>query len=449
MRIHFIAIGGSIMHSLAIALNRQGHQVSGSDDKVYDPAKSKLEAEGLLPEEMGWHPEKISKDLDVVILGMHAFTDNPELLKAQELGLTIYSFPEFMYAYSKQKQRMVIAGSFGKSSVTSMIMHVLKHVGKKFDYMVGAQVPGFEQSVSLSEDAPLIIMEGDEYLSSRIDPQPKFLHYKPHILVLTGISWDHINVFPSLEEYHEQFDKLLASQEKASSIIYAKDDKVLKNMVEKNMVDDVHYPIPFSTPKYKVKEGKFILSIQKQSATLEVIGEHNMRNLAAAWEACRLVGVELPSFLEAIQTFKGANSRLETVPSSSGSIVYKDYAHAPAKVEATVKAVREQYPGKNLIACLELHTFSSLTKSFLPQYKGSLDPADSKLVYINPETVKAKRLEAISEKELQQAFASSDVHLLENKEDILPALKGKVSGNDVILMMSSGNFSGLDLKEIG
>ena len=344
---------------------------------------------------------------------------------------------------------MVIAGSFGKSSVTSMIMHVLKQVGKKFDYMVGAQVPGFEQSVSLSEDAPLIIMEGDEYLSSRIDPQPKFLHYKPHILVLTGISWDHINVFPSLEEYHEQFDKLLASQEKASSIIYAKDDKVLKNMVEKNMVDDVHYPIPFSTPKYKVKEGKFILSIQKQSATLEVIGEHNMRNLAAAWEACRLVGVELPSFLEAIQTFKGANSRLETVPSSSGSIVYKDYAHAPAKVEATVKAVREQYPGKNLIACLELHTFSSLTKSFLPQYKGSLDPADSKLVYINPETVKAKRLEAISEKELQQAFASSDVHLLENKEDILPALKGKVSGNDVILMMSSGNFSGLDLKEIG
>ncbi|MEM8901851.1 MAG: Mur ligase family protein, partial [Bacteroidota bacterium] len=440
---------GSIMHSLAIALSRQGHTVSGSDDKVYDPAKRKLETEGLLPEEMGWYPDRIREDVDVVILGMHAFTDNPELLKAQELGLTIYSFPEFMYSFSEQKQRMVIAGSYGKSSVTSMIMHVLKQVGKKFDYMVGAQVPGFEQSVSLSEDAPLIIMEGDEYLSSRIDPQPKFLHYKPHILVLTGISWDHINVFPSLEEYYEQFDKLLASQEKASSIIYAKDDKVLKKMVEKNLVDEVHYPIPFSTPKYKVKDGKFTLSIQKEKAKLEVIGEHNMRNLAAAWEACRLVGVELPDFLQAVSVFRGADSRLETVPSSSGSIVYKDYAHAPAKVEATVKAVREQYPRKNLIACLELHTFSSLTKSFLPEYKGSLDPADSKLVYINPETVKAKRLEAISEKELQQAFSASDIKLLESKEDILPALKGKTSGNDVILMMSSGNFSGLDLKEIG
>ncbi|MEL6192889.1 MAG: Mur ligase family protein [Bacteroidota bacterium] len=449
MRIHFIAIGGSIMHSLAIALARQGHTVSGSDDKVYDPAKSKLEAEGLLPEEMGWQSERITDDLDVVILGMHAFSDNPELLKAQELGLTIYSFPEFMYAYSKQKQRMVIAGSYGKSSVTSMIMHVLKHIGKKFDYMVGAQVPGFEQSVSLSEDAPLIVMEGDEYLSSRIDPQPKFLHYKPHILILTGISWDHINVFPSLEEYHEQFNKLLATQEKASSVIYAKDDKVLKKMVEKNLEDEVHYPIPFSTPKYKVKDGTFTLSIQKEKTSLEVIGEHNMRNMAAAWEACRLVGVELNDFLDAVSSFQGANSRLQTISSSSSSIVYKDYAHAPAKVEATVKAVREQYPSKNLIACLELHTFSSLTKSFLPQYKGSLDPADGKLVYINPETVKAKRLEAISEAELQQAFGSSDITLLEKKEDILPALKGKTSGDDVILMMSSGTFSGLDLKEIG
>lgn len=449
MRIHFIAIGGSIMHSLAISLARQGHQVSGSDDKVYDPAKSKLAAEGLLPSEMGWHPENIDKDIEVVILGMHAFADNPELLKAQALGLTIYSFPEFIYAFSKHKQRMVITGSYGKSSVTAMIMHVLRYVGKTFDYLVGAQVPGFEQSVSLSEEAPLIVMEGDEYLSSKIDPNPKFLHYQPHILVVTGISWDHINVFPSLKTYEEQFRRLLSTQAKASSIIYAKDDKVLSGMVKEYMVDEVHYSIPFSTPSYKVKEGVFSLKIEKKRTDLQVIGEHNMRNLAAAWEACKLVGIELSDFMEAVRSFRGANSRLETIKHTPNSIVYKDYAHAPAKVGATVKAVREQYPKRNFIACLELHTFSSLTKSFLPEYKGTLDSADTKLIYINPETVAAKRMEAISEEELQAAFSSTDLKLLNQKEDIISSVQEKITGEDVILMMSSGNFSGVELTNIG
>ncbi|MEL6699163.1 MAG: Mur ligase family protein [Bacteroidota bacterium] len=446
MRIHFIAIGGSIMHSLAIALKQEGHQVTGSDDHIFDPARSRLSAHDLLPDE-GWDSARITPDIEAVILGMHAFEDNPELKRAQELSLPIYSFPEFIYEHSKQKHRLVIAGSAGKTTVTSMIMHVLKGIGKDVDYLVGAQVKGFDNPVKLS-GAPMLLVEGDEYLSSKLDPSPKFLRYHPHLVVLTNISWDHINVFPSEEVYIKQFRDLLESLEKAADVIYFEEDKRLKEMVEELMDPELYYPNPYKTPKAKVKNGEYILELEGHKKAIKVYGKHNLANIAAAWKVCELLSIEIETFLEHMATFEGAQIRLETLHEDTEKMVIRDYAHAPSKVKASVHAVKERYPKKNLIACLELHTFSSLNKSFLPHYQGTMDKADHALVYVNPKAIEKRRMEALSAADIQQAFKNPKLTFVESPNQIQTFIQEHRVGGDAILMMSSGDFGGMDLGAV-
>lgn len=461
MRIHFIAIGGSIMHSLAIALKRAGHQVSGSDDAIHEPSRTRLEDNGLLPAEMGWFAERITPDIEAVILGMHAFSDNPELKAAQDLGLKMYSFPEFIYEHSRNKQRIVIAGSYGKTTITSMVMHVLRGLGREFDYLVGAQVPGFDNPVRLSEDAPIIIMEGDEYFASKMDMRPKFLVYQPHIALISGISWDHINVFPTEVEYKRQFGMLIAEMPKAGYLIYNEGDKELKEMMIPMKEVESLYLHTYSVPTYRIKDEKYTItlgnttiggltSIGGEKMQVEVIGKHNMLNIAAAWKVCEQIGVELKPFLTQIATFKGAKSRLETVVNEPKRIVFKDFAHAPIKVSATVEAIAEMYATKrNLIACLELHTFSSLNKQFIKQYNNTLKAAKCKIVFINKHTLEAKRMPPISKEEVLAAFGDKNIVYVAETADLITALKKARIGNDVYLMMSSGDFGGLNLSEVG
>ncbi|MDX1909578.1 MAG: Mur ligase family protein [Bacteroidia bacterium] len=449
MRIHFIAIGGSIMHSLAIALHQAGHQVTGSDDQVYDPARTRLAAHGLLPAAEGWDASRITPDIEAVILGMHAFGDNPEAAEAIRLGIPMYSFPEFIYQQARQKQRIVVAGSYGKTTVTSMIMHVLEACGRKFDYLVGATVPGFENAVRLSADAPTIIIEGDEYLASSTDPRPKFLLYQPHAVVVTGISWDHINVFPTEDIYVEQFEKLLRSLEKAAEIIYNEEDPRLTRLVNACTDDAIHYKYPFVTPPYKIRNDRFEVKIAGERFPVSVIGKHNMANMAAAWEVCKLLSIEPEEFRTHIASFVGASLRMETVHESDNLLIIRDYAHAPAKVEATVQAAAEKYKHRNLIACAEMHTFSSLNKAYLRHYQGTLSKARHKIVYINPKALEKRRMPPISAKEVMQAFGDPQLRYATDTETLRRYIREACTGDDVVLMMSSGNFDGLDLKSLG
>ena len=448
MKIHFIAVGGSIMHSLAIALHQMGYEVSGSDDHIYDPARSNLAAHGLLPEVFGWNPDRITLDLDAVILGMHAFADNPELQQANELGLRVYSFPEFIFEHAKQKQRIAIAGSYGKTTITSMVMHVLEKLNKKFDYLVGGQVPGFENSVRLSEDAPIILLEGDEYLSSKIDMRPKFLLYQPHMVLLSGISWDHINVFPTEEAYIDTFRTLLNSLSKAADVIYCSSDERLSALVDQETDPELHYLHPYSLPNYSVKGGQYELEIAGNTGIVSVIGKHNMININAAWEVCKLLGVEAESFLEEIHSFVGAKLRLEVLSEQPNQVIIRDYAHAPAKVQASVEAVRERFQGHNLIACVELHTFSSLNKDFLPMYQATLEPADQKIVFVDPKALESRRMPMISRKDLIEAFGEKNLRYVNSTSDLQKMIKQACSGKDVLLLMSSGNFGGVPMKAL-
>lgn len=447
MNIHFIAIGGSIMHSLAIALKKAGHQVTGSDDKIYDPARSRLNAVDLLPEKAGWNPVHIHQGLDAIILGMHAFEDNPELARARELEIPIYSFPEFIYQHAKDKHRIVITGSYGKTTVTSIIMHVLEQMEKDFDYLVGAQVEGFDNSVRLSESAQFIIIEGDEYLASKLDPRPKFLLYQPHMVLVNGISWDHINVFPTEEIYIQQFIDLIQGLDKAADVIYNKEDKRVTKIIDKNTTDS-HYLWPFSPPSYKVENGVYKIKLEGKYQSLELIGKHNMSNIAAAWQVCYLVGVEIDDFLKHVATFKGAKLRMETVWEKGGQKIIKDFAHAPIKVKATVEAVRESYAKHNLIACVELHTFSSLNRDFLPLYKNTLKKADHKFVYISANSFTSRRMEPLTKTEIQTAFGDKGLIYLNSQEELIQNVQAVQTGKDVMLMMSSGNFSKLEWEKL-
>lgn len=447
--LHFIAIGGSVMHSLAIALKKAGKQVTGSDDRIFDPAKSRLAQYDILPEVEGWFPAKIHKGLDGIILGMHAMEDNPELLKAQELGLPIYSFPEFIYEQSKNTQRIIVAGSYGKTTVTSMIMHVMEKAGRRFNYLVGAQVPGFENPVRLDDGVPVLLAEGDEYLASKLNPVPKFLLYKPHIAVLTGISWDHINVFPTEMEYIEAFDELLDGMPKAGTAIYRKDDSFVDSLI-KGHTDNDHTNVTFKEPSYQVKDGKFYIKDLGEKWEMSVIGKHNMLNIAAAAEVCHLVGIGNEEFLKHISDFKGAGSRLEKMADTPSAVVFKDFAHAPIKVRSTVKAVRELAPKNNIIACVELHTFSSLNKEFLPNYQRSLKPANHKFVYINEHTFSQKKMERITATEIKEAFADESILYFNDAKELEAAIRAAKSGDqDYILMMSSADFGGINIAGLG
>lgn len=446
MNIHFIAIGGSAMHNLAIALQAKGYKVTGSDDTIHDPSKSRLEAKGLLPEEFGWFPEKITSELDVVILGMHAKEDNLELLKAQELGLKIYSYPEFLYEQSKEKTRVVIGGSHGKTSITSMILHVLQYHEKDVDYMVGAQLEGFDTMVHLTEENDFIVLEGDEYLSSPIDRRPKFHLYKPNIALLSGIAWDHINVFPTLEEYVEQFEIFTDSLVHGGMMVYNEEDEVVKRIVENSTNSIKKYP--YNTPSYFIDNGTTYIDTSEGALPLEVFGKHNLQNIAGAKWICQHMGIDEDDFYEAIVSFKGASKRLEKIAENNSTVIFKDFAHSPSKVAATTQAVKEQYKGRTLLACLELHTYSSLNTTFLSEYKSTLKDADKAVVFYSPHAVKIKKLDAISEEEIFKAFDRDDLIVYRNPEEFKNFLFSQNLDNTALLLMSSGNYGGLNFEEV-
>ncbi|MEQ6124563.1 Mur ligase family protein [Pseudotenacibaculum sp. MALMAid0570] len=446
MNIHFIAIGGSAMHNLAIALHNKGYHVTGSDDTIHDPSKSRLEKRGLLPEEFGWFPDKISSNLDVIILGMHAKKDNPELLKAQELGLKIYSYPEFLYEQSKDKTRVVIGGSHGKTTITSMILHVLNYHEREVDYMVGAQLEGFDTMVHLTKENEFIVLEGDEYLSSPIDMRPKFHLYKPNIALLSGIAWDHINVFPTFDNYVDQFRIFTDSLTNGGIMVYNEEDNTVKEVVESS-----EHPIkkyPYTTPEYFIDNGITYIDTPDGDMPLEIFGNHNLQNLAGAKWICQHMGIDEDDFYEAIATFKGASKRLEKIAENKQTVVFKDFAHSPSKVKATTKAVKNQYKERELLACLELHTYSSLNAEFLQEYQGALDKADKAVVFYSPHAVKIKQLEEVTEKQIAEAFQRDDLIIYTNPEEFKNFLFSEDLNDKAVLLMSSGNYGGLDFEEV-
>jgi len=446
MNIHFIAIGGAAMHNLALALHLKGDTITGSDDEIFDPSKSRLAARGLLPETFGWFPNKITSDLDAVVLGMHAKSDNPELLKAQALGLKIYSYPEFLYEQSKHKTRVVIGGSHGKTTITSMILHVMHYHDKEVDYMVGAQLEGFDVMVKLTSDNDFIVLEGDEYLSSPIDRRPKFHLYKPNIALLSGIAWDHINVFPTYENYVEQFSIFIDSIIEGGSITYNIEDDEVKKVVDASQ--NTIRKFPYKTPSYKVENGTTLLETPEGQMPVEIFGDHNLNNLAGAKWICQHMGIDEDDFYEAISTFQGASKRLELIAKTDSSIAYKDFAHSPSKVKATTQALKNQYPNRKLIACLELHTYSSLNPDFLKEYKGALKAADIAVVFYSPHAVKIKKLEAISSEQIGAAFQRDDLIIYTNPDDFKQFLFSQEFENTSLLLMSSGNYGGLDFDEV-
>lgn len=446
MRVHFIAIGGSAMHNLAIALSKKGYQVTGSDDTIHDPSKSRLAKYGLLPEEFGWFTEKITETLDVVILGMHAKKDNPELLKAQKLGVKIYSYPEFLYEQSKHKTRVVIGGSHGKTTITSMILHVLNYHEKEVDYMVGAQLDGFETMVHLTEENEFIVLEGDEYLSSPIDMRPKFHLYKPNIALLSGIAWDHINVFPTFENYVEQFSIFTNSLTNGGIMVYNEEDTTVKDVVEASEHAIKKYS--YNTPNHSIENGITFIDTPDGLMPLEIFGEHNLQNLAGAKWICQHMGIDEDDFYEAIASFKGANKRLEKVTESDSTVIFKDFAHSPSKVQATTTAVKNQYANRALLACLELHTYSSLNAEFLAEYKGALSNADKAVVFYSPDAVKIKQLEEVTEEQIAKAFERDDLLIYTNPQEFKEFLFAENLKDTTLLLMSSGNYGGLDFEDV-
>ena len=487
MRVHFIAIGGAVMHNLAIALHLRGDEVSGSDDKISEPSRSRLDRYGLLPEEEGWYPAKVSNKLDAVILGMHAREDNPELIQAVTLSVPVYSFPEFLYSQYKNKLRTVIAGSHGKTTITAMVLHALHQNGRFPDYMVGASLEGFEVMVKVSEKADLAVMEGDEYLTSPIDRRPKFLHYAPHIALISGIAWDHINVFPTEAEYQEQFLHLIDHLEPGGYLVYCEEDEALRNLVARGP-EHITY-VPYGTPNYRIEKGTTTLfadlasesekgtmtlfadlasesekgtttlfadlasESEKGTTTLlafplQIFGKHNLQNLAGAMKVCQLLGLDPMDFLNAMTSFKGAARRLQKFARKAESIVFRDFAHAPSKLKATVAAAREQFPDHTIQACIELHTFSSLSANFLPQYHQALDAADEALVFYHPDTLKQKKLAPISPEEVRAAFGKKDIRIAITNTEVRDWLRTRSVQKSCLLLMSSGSFHELDIPSI-
>ncbi len=447
MNVHLIAIGGSAMHNLAIAMHKKGFIVTGSDDEIQEPSKSRLAKHNLLPAIIGWDIHKINKGLDAVILGMHARADNPELLKAQEFGLKIYSYPEYIYEQTKDKTRIVVGGSHGKTTITAMILHVLHYHTIDCDYLVGAQLEGFDTMVKLTKEAKIAVIEGDEYLSSPIDRRPKFHLYKPNIAILSGIAWDHINVFPTFENYVEQFKIFIDLIEQEGSLVYCELDTEVKKVCELAREDIKKFP--YAIPEHKIENGITIINSKSEDISLNIFGDHNLMNLNGARLVCNQIGVNDKQFYEAIQSFKGASKRLELVKKDDVTAVYKDFAHSPSKLKATTQAVKKQFPNRKLIACMELHTFSSLNEDFLKEYNGSMSLADEAIVYFNPHTIEHKKLKAITEAQVNQAFGGNNIKVYTDSKLLLEDLLMMNFENKNLLMMSSGNFDGIDFKDLG
>ena len=446
MRVHLIAIGGSAMHNMALALHEKGFKVTGSDDEINEPSKTRLKNAGILPEEIGWFPEKLTSDIDAVILGMHAREDNPELIKAKELGLKVYSYPEYIYEATKDKTRVVIGGSHGKTTITAMILHVLNFHKIDTDYLVGAQLEGFNTMVKLTKEAPIAIIEGDEYLASPIDRRPKFHLYKPNVAILSGIAWDHINVFPTFENYVNQFEIFVDLIETNGSLIYCNEDVELQKVAANSGNTNNIEKIPYSIPKHRIENGITFIEESEKEIPLQIFGNHNLMNLNCARLVCNKLGLTNSQFYDAIQTFTGAAKRLELVSKTTHFSFYKDFAHSPSKLKATTQAVKQQFENRKVIACMELHTFSSLNETFLAEYNGAMNDADEAIVYFNAHTIAHKKLKPITEAQVLTYFNRKDLKVFTNSNDLMTYLKSKSLKNHVLLMMSSGNFDGIDFK---
>lgn len=445
MKVHFIAIGGSAMHNLAIALNRKGAEVSGSDDEIFEPSRTRLDKEGILPENIGWDASRIHSGLDAVILGMHARADNPELIRAKELQIPIYSYPEYLYEQSKDKVRIVIGGSHGKTTITSMLLHVINKLGLHVDYMVGAQLEGYDCMVKLTSDAKYMILEGDEYLSSPIDRRPKFHLYRPNIALISGIAWDHINVFPTFENYVEQFELFCDLIEPNGTLIFNSEDPEVERLGMQNREGITS--IAYHTPTFEPTDSGTLLHLNGQSFPLCIFGPHNLQNLMGAMNLAMTMGVKQVDFLQAMADFTGAGKRLQKVVERPNFVMFKDFAHSPSKLKATTSAVKHQYPKRKVVACMELHTFSSLQKEFLPHYENAMISADEALVYFNPEVVQHKKLAPISIQQVSDGFGGS-VHVKNKTEEVLSFIRSQKWDNSVLLMMSSGNFDGIDYDQL-
>lgn len=448
-RVHFIAVGGAVMHNLALALQAKGYDVTGSDDEFFEPSRSRLAAHGLLPDSPGWHPDMIDGGIDAVILGMHAAPDNPELERARRLGLKIFSFPEYIYEQTAGKRRIVVGGSHGKTTTTAMIMHVLRHCGIKFDYLVGAQVDGFDTMVGLSSDAEVAVFEGDEYLTSPLDRTSKFLHYHPHVAVLTGIAWDHVNVFPTFDVYVDQFRKFAHTLMPGGTLVYYVGDERLGGIAAEDFPQGVA-AVPYGGFGWRMgSDGAVWVSIAGREVKTRVFGDHNMQNMNAALLACREAGVSDCQFAEAISSFAGAARRLQLLCNGAdGAVAYLDFAHSPSKLRATINAVRKRYMGRRIVACLELHTFSSLSRGFLSQYAGTMDGADEAIVYYNPAVVEHKRLPLFAPADVEAAFAHPGLAVLTSSAEMRVRLAGLDLRGAVLLFMTSGSFDGLDVKAL-
>ena len=444
MKIHLTAIGGAVMHNLALALHKQGHIVTGSDDEIFDPAKSRLEKAGLLPLTVGWDEKRITDDLGLVIIGMHARKDNPEIEEAIRKNIPMCSFPEYLFRHAEKKGRVVVAGSHGKTTITSMILQMLTMAGRPFDYMVGSSIEGFDLMVGLSDEAPVMVFEGDEYLSSPLDPRPKFLHYKPHIAIISGIAWDHINVFPTFEMYVDAFRQFIDCMEKDGVLVYNEEDPIVKELALQAR-SDIH-KIPYRTPQFRIEDGKIVWLTGEKSIPLQVPGRHNVQNMQGAAEVCRALGIEDEDIMRAASVFRGAARRLELIGENEESRIYRDFAHAPSKLKATVSSVKEMYPERNVIAVMELHTFSSLNEKFLEHYRGSMNAADVAIVYFNPHTLEHKKLPMITQEQVKCAFDRADLQVFTDSARMKEMLFSLQKKNSVFLMMSSGNFDGIDFN---
>ncbi len=446
MKYHFIAIGGSAMHNLAIALHQQGDQISGSDDEIFDPSRSRLEKYGLLPAEKGWFPGNIHNELDAVIAGMHAKPDNPELTQARELGIPVYSYPEFLYTQSKKKTRVVIGGSHGKTTITSMVLHVLKHQGINADFMVGAQLKGFDVMVKLSHDAKLMVMEGDEYPSGPTDPRPKFHVYKPHIAVISGIAWDHINVFSTFADYLAQFGGFIRQIQAGGKLIFDQTDETVRKLCQQQCPPTVSR-LPYQLPEFTVHDRITRIRFADQLFPVGVFGRHNLLNMEAARLVCEQLGVQGVDFFEAMLSFHGASKRMQILYDEGSRTIIHDFAHAPSKLRATIHAVRQQYPEKRLIACMELHTYSSLSKHFLPEYQGSMDEADAAIVFFSPQAIQLKRLPQLHQEDVLKGFGRKDLQVITEAAVLEKMLAEQLADDDTcLLLMSSGAFGGIDIQ---
>jgi UDP-N-acetylmuramate: L-alanyl-gamma-D-glutamyl-meso-diaminopimelate ligase len=446
MNVHFIAIGGSAMHNLAIALSRKGVNVTGSDDEIFEPSRTRLDRQGILPANLGWDESRITSSINAIILGMHAREDNPELLKAKELNIPIFSYPEYLYEQSKEKTRVVIGGSHGKTTITSMLLHVVNELNMDVDYMVGAQLEGYDCMVRLTESAKIMILEGDEYLSSPIDRRPKFHLYKPDVAIISGIAWDHINVFPTFENYVDQFDIFCSLIEEGGTLIYNEDDPEVLKLGQK--YTGSKRTVAYGVPTYEVTATGTRLFHGGEIYELRVFGEHNLQNLMGAMRIGEAIGIQSHDFLTAIQSFTGAGKRLQKVTEQGDFILFKDFAHSPSKLKATTKAVKDQFKERKVIACMELHTFSSLKKEFLPHYLNSMQMADEAVVYYSPEVVEHKKLEPISKELVSNGFGGN-VNVMNTTKEVLDFIRSKSWKNSVLLMMSSGNFDGIDYDKLG